>query len=102
MAVVAAMMVYSNYVPGQGTRWALLILPALPVAAWGAAHLAKLRGYPPGAGYGLFIFGFFVSGFLAGTHSPVTIGFAFVFVTLLPPVVLMGLPKKPHRFRGED
>ena len=94
LAVVAAVVSYFTFQPGRGTKWALLMLPALPLVAWRSSHLARLRGYPGSAGYGLFAFGFFASGFIAGTRSPVTVGFAFVFVALLPTVVLFALPKK--------
>lgn len=101
MATVAAVVSYYDYLPGKGTKWALLMLPALPFAAWGASHLARLRGYPSAAGYGLFVFGFFASSLIAGSSTPVTVGFAFLFVALLPPVVLLALPKKTGLFRRE-
>ena len=94
LAIAAAILCYFTYVPGKGTRWALLILPALPLVAWGCLHLAQHRGYPSAAGCGLFILGLFVSGLIAGTKSTLTIGFAFVFVTLLPTIVLLVLPRK--------
>ena len=94
MAVLAAVIGYYDYVPGKGTKWALLLVLALPLAAWGASHLARHRGYPRGAGYGLFVFGFFASSLIAGSRTPLTVGFAFLFVALLPVVVLLALPKK--------
>jgi hypothetical protein len=101
LAIVAAVVSYFDYVPGKGTKWILLILPALPLVAWGCSHLARHRGYPSGAGYGLFIFGFFASSFIAGVHTPITVGFALVFVVLLPTIVLFALPKKSGHFRHE-
>ena len=101
LAVVAAVVSYFDYVPGKGTKWILLVLPALPLVACGGSHQARHRCYPSAAGYGLFIFGFFASSFIAGTHSPATVGFAIVFVALLPAVVLLALPSKPGYFRRE-
>ncbi len=101
LAIVAAVASYFDYVPGKGTKWLLLILPALPLVAWGCSHLARHRGYPSAAGYGLFIFGFFASSLIAGVHTPITVGFALVFVTLLPTVVFLVLPSKSGHFRRE-
>lgn len=99
LAILAAVVSYFDFVPGKGTKWILLILPALPLAAWGSSHLARHRGYPSAAGYSVFVFGFFASSFIAGVHTPITVGFALVFVALLPTVVLLALPKKSGHFR---
>jgi hypothetical protein len=98
LAILAAVVSYFDYTPGKGTKWILLILPALPLVAWGCSHLARHRGYPSAAGYGLFIVGFFASGFIAGSHTPATVGFALVFVALLPTIVLLALPVKSGHF----
>lgn len=97
MATIAAVASYFTFVPGEGTKWALLMLPALPLAAWGASHLARLRGYPSGAGYGLFVLGLFFSSFLAGTRSPLTVGFGFLFTALFPWILLLSIPNKARQ-----
>jgi hypothetical protein len=95
LAIVAAVASYSDYAPGKGTKWILLILPALALVAWGCSHLARHRGYPSAAGYGLLIMGFFAAGFIKGASTPFTVGFALVFVAVLPAVVLLALPIRP-------
>ena len=97
LALAAAIMTHLTYVPGRGSKWALLILPALPLVAWGSLHLAQHRGYPSGAGCGLFIVGLFVSGLIAGSRGVTAVGVAIIFVTLLPAVVLLALPRKSGR-----
>jgi len=99
LAIAAAVIAYFEYVPGKGTKWMLLVLPALPLTVWGCSHLARYRGYPSGAAYGLFVLGIIASNFVAANRSPLTIGFAFVFMALLPAVVLLVLPKKSDHFR---
>lgn len=99
LAAVGAVAVYFNYAPGKGTKWALLLLPALPLTAWGSYHLGRQRGYPGGAGCGLFMFALFVSGLIAGVHTPVTVGFSFVFVGIMPVAVLLALPRKSRHSR---
>jgi hypothetical protein len=92
-------MTYLDFQPGTGTIWILAILPALPLAARGSANLARYRGYPSAAAYGLFALAFFVSGFIGLTRSPLTLGFAFLFMGLMPPVVLLALPRKSRHLR---
>jgi hypothetical protein len=94
IAIVAAIMTYLDVLSGKGTLWILVILAALPLIAWGSANLAKCRGYPSAAAYGLFAIAFVASGFIGLTRSPLTLGFAFLFMGLMPPVVLLALPRK--------
>ncbi len=75
------------------------MLVALPFVVWGCSHLARYRGYPSAAAYGLVVLGVFISGFVLTTHSPLTVGFAFIFIELLPLTVLLALPKKAEHYR---
>jgi hypothetical protein len=99
LAIVSAVGAYFDYTPGQGTNWAWMVLLALPVVAWGCSHLARLRGYPSAAAYGLVVAGMFVSGFVVMAPSPLVVGFMFIFVELLPVGVLLALPDKSFRHR---
>jgi hypothetical protein len=86
--------------------WALLFLSTMPALGWGAAHLARFRGYPSGGGCGLCVIGYLVSGLL-GTTSPHPLAFAVgvSFMSSLPIVVLFALPKhsrRGHHHRNRD
>jgi peptidoglycan/LPS O-acetylase OafA/YrhL len=96
LVIAGAVGAYYTYQPGEGTSWVLLMLPGMPLAAWGCAHLARHRGYSTTAGYALFVFGFGLMSFVPGTHTPVTVGFGFIFAALVPVVVLFALPDKSH------
>jgi len=63
MPIVSAIVAYHDYTPGKGTKWAWLVLLALPVVTWACTHLARYRGYPSGAAYGLVVAGFIISAF---------------------------------------
>jgi integral membrane sensor domain MASE1 len=75
MAIVSAIVAYRDYTPGKGNKWAWLILLALPVVTWACTHLARYRGYPSGAAYGLVVAGFIISGFTIVSRSPLDVGF---------------------------
>jgi hypothetical protein len=89
--------------------WVLLFFSTMPAVGWGAAHLARARGYPSGGGCGLCVVGYLVSGFL-GTTSPNPVAFAVgvSFMISLPIVVLLVLPNKArhshrrHHHRDKD
>jgi len=99
IAALGAVMAYVELQRGKASLWLLLVIAAMPLLAWGSANLAQYRGYPGAAGYGLFILAFFVSGFIGLTRSPLTVGFAFLFMGLMPPVVLLALPRKSGHLR---
>jgi hypothetical protein len=94
LTVLGAVESHFDYAPGKGTTWAYLIMAALPIAAWGASHLARYRGYSTGVGYGLFVLGAIFSGCLAGGTEPEAAGIVCLFAELLPVVVLLALPRK--------
>jgi hypothetical protein len=98
IAIISAIAGYFDYEPGKGTKWAWAILLALPIVTWGCSHLARYRGYPSVAAYGLVVLGVFVSGFVILSRSPLIVGFMFIFVELLPITVLLALPKKAGIF----
>jgi hypothetical protein len=99
LATIAAVAGYFDYAPGKGTKWVFVMLLALPFVVWGCSHLARYRGYPSAAAYGLVLFGLLISGFVLTTRSPLTVGFTFIFIELLPVTVLLALPKKSGRYR---
>src|SRR5438552_13648060 len=81
---VAAVGAYFDDKPGKGTKWAWLVLPAVPLVGWGCGHLARYRGYPSTAAYGLFVLASIVSSLIGINRSPLTFGVAFVFLGLMP------------------
>lgn len=98
-AGVAAAGPYVVQVPDWKDYWAVLVAPSLVLAVWGCSHFARQKGYPGGAAFGLFAFALAVAAF-AGLHkSPLNVGSIFVFVNILPPVVLLTLPRKPAYLR---
>jgi hypothetical protein len=99
MAIVSAIVAYRDYTPGKGSKWAWLILLALPVVTWACTHLARYRGYPSGAAYGLVFVGFFISGVTIVSRSPLVVGFMFICMEAIPVGVLLALPKKSGHFR---
>jgi len=92
MAGITAFLCYDTWVPGQGSKWGFLILVAVPVIAWGCSHLALERGYPTSVAYCLFIISFFAAAAIGFSQDPKAIGFAFLFVGLMPPVIIISLP----------
>jgi hypothetical protein len=95
IALTAAIGVYFDWKPGRGSNWVWLILPAVPLAIWGCANLAKDRGYPEVAAYALFVLSSALAGIVGMSRSPVIFGFAFLFAILMPTFILLSLPKKP-------
>ena len=78
------------------------IAMGLAFSVWGCGHLSRHRGYPTYAAYFLFGLGLtIIGGLIAGLPGMLeakTVGFIFVFATLVPAVVLMALPvKKDNR-----
>src|SRR5438876_11632645 len=75
--------------------WILVLLATLPASGWGSSHLAQSRGYSSGAGCGLCIVGYFISGLLGTTsRHPLALCVGVLFIVLLPTVVLLALPNK--------
>ena len=99
LVLCAALIAYFYFEPGKRTDFiALLMLPGLAFSVWGCGHLSRHRGYPTYAAYFLFLLGLGIIGALIGGLPGMlqakTVGFIFVFATLVPAVVLMALPVK--------
>jgi hypothetical protein len=92
LASLTAYQCHETWIPGEGSKWGLLILLAAPIIAWGCSHLAQERGYPTSVAYCLFIVSFFAATLIGFNEQPKAIGFAFLFVGLMPPVILLSLP----------
>jgi hypothetical protein len=99
IAIVSAIGAYFDFVPGKGSKWAWAVLLALPVVTWGCSHLARYRGYPSAAAYGLVVLGVIIASFTIMSRSPLIIGFMFICIEAIPVGVLLALPKKPGKFR---
>jgi hypothetical protein len=103
LAIIPAAGMYFDKSRRMAWLWILLVLASLPMVGWGAAHLARSRGYPGAGGCGLCIAAYLVSGFVGTTSPyPLAFGIGIVFIALLPTVVLLSLPnklKKPRRRR---
>ncbi len=103
LALIPALGMYFDTGRKMVWLWILLLLATLPAIGWGSSHLAQSRGYSSGAGCGLCIVGYVVSGFLGTTcPQPLALGVGVLFVVLLPTVVLLALPNKSghsHRRR---
>ena len=92
LAALTAWKCHDTWVPGEGTKWGLLILLALPIIAWGCSHLALERGYPTSVAYCLFIVSLFVAALIGFNENPNALALAFVFAGVMPPVILISLP----------
>jgi len=92
IAGLTAFKSYEAWIPDQGTKWGLLILAALPLLGWGCSHLAMERGYPVSVAYCLLVVALLAATAIGATQLPATIGLAFFFVGLMPPVILLSLP----------
>ena len=98
LAIIPAVGMYFDTTMKMVWLWILLLLATLPAVGWGSSHLAKSRGYSSGAGCGLCIVAYVVSGFLGTTSPhPLALGIGFLFIVLLPTVVLLTLPNKSER-----
>ena len=98
LAIVPAVGMYFDTKRSMVFLWIVLFFATLPAIGWGASHLAVSRGYSSGAGCGLCIVGYLVSGFLGTTSPhPLAMGIGVLFVVLLPAVVLLALPNKARR-----
>jgi hypothetical protein len=95
MAIVPSVGMYLDPTRSMALLWILLLLATLPAIGRGASHLALSRGYSTGAGCGLCIVGYVISGFLGTTSPhPLAMGVGVLFIVLLPTVVLLALPNK--------
>src|SRR3954471_24153418 len=83
LLIAAAVGAYFDFKPDEGTRWIVLLIPALPLAIWGCSNLAVLRGYSNGVTFALFLTSLLLSSFIGATQSHITVGFAFVFAGLM-------------------
>ena len=92
IASLTAFKCHQAWIPDKGTPWGLLILAALPWIGWGCSHLALERGYPTSAAHSLVVVGLLVAVLIGASQLPGTIGLAFVFVAVMPPVMLLSLP----------
>ena len=103
LAIVPAVGMYFDTTRSMVILWILLLVATLPAVGWGTSHLALSRGYSTGAGCGLCLVGYIVSGFLGTTSPhPLALGVGVLFMVLLPTVVLLALPSKSshsHRRR---
>src|SRR4051794_18272712 len=98
LAIVPAVGMYFDTTRSMVLLWILLLVATLPAIGWGTSHLALSRGYSTGAGCGLCIVGYVISGFLGTTSPhPLALGIGVLFVVLLPTVVLLSLPNKARR-----
>jgi len=92
IAAVTAFKCYHAWVPGQGTLWALLLLPSLPFNGWGCSQLAQDRGYPSSVGYLFLLVALLAAVAIGVTQLPATVGLAFVFVAVCPFFMVLSLP----------
>lgn len=90
---------YVVQVPDTKQYWAVLVIPSLFLSVWGVSHLARQKGYPGGAAYGLFAFALAVAAIAGFGKSPLNAGSIFVFVDILPLIVVLTLPRKPTYLR---
>ena len=98
-ALVAGAGPFLDPVREDARYWSFLVLPALISAVWGCSHLARRKGYPAGAAYGLFAFALLVVVVAGFQRSPLGVGWLFLFVDILPPLVLLAMPRKPRYLR---
>jgi uncharacterized membrane protein len=104
LLVVSAAAIPLTYGPQHHQeKWAVLMFASLLPGIWGCAHLARCRGYPSVAAYGLFVLGFFFGGFIfALVRSPGTVTLPCLLSLVLPVTILFVLPNKGrhhHRHR---
>jgi hypothetical protein len=85
--------------PISGVKWSWVVLSGLPLIAWGCSHLARQRGYPSLAAYGLFVFALTVAYFVSGARTQQIACVLFLFVGILPVTVLLLLPKRTKYLR---
>jgi len=98
-AAVAAAGPYVVQIPDVKQYWAALVIPSLLLSVWGVSHMARQKGYPGGAAYGLFAFALAVAAVAGLAKSPLDAGSIFIFVDILPVVVVFTLPRKPTYLR---
>ena len=102
-AIVAAIGMSLDPTRKMAWLWILLFVATLPAFGWGSSHLARHRGYPSGAGCGLCIVAYLMSGFLGTTSPhPLALGIGVLFIVLLPTGVLLALPNKSGRSRRSN
>ena len=94
LLAVTAYQCHETWLPGKGTVWAWLLVPALALVAWGCSHLARHRGYPSSAAYGIVLVALPVSGGIGMSQTPLTIAVACGFAGVMPTVLLLALPKR--------
>lgn len=99
LSLSGAIMAVLGHEPINGIKWSWVVIAGLPLIAWGCSHLARQRGYPSGAAYGLFSFALLVAYFVSGTRTPQIACIGFLFVGLLPTTVLLLLPKRTKYLR---
>ena len=79
--------------------WTWLAIPGFGLVLWGCTHLARSKGFPSTAAYGLSLFALAVAAVAGWSKTPLNLGTISVFVNLLPTVVLLVLPKRPGYLR---
>ena len=100
LAIVPAVGMYFDANRSMAWVWILSLVATIPAIGWGSSHLALSRGYSTGAGCGLCIVGYVISGFLGTTSPhPLALGVGVLFILLLPTVVLLALPNKSGHSR---
>ena len=95
-AIIPAVGMYHEPTRELFWLWALFGFATIPAVGWGSVHLAKSRGYSSGAGCGLSIVAYIVSGFL-GTTSPHPRRLPKCQVTRLNPPLLDNNPYNHQR-----
>ena len=96
-ACTSAIVVFFTWAPRKPNPTALLSLLALPLAIWGCGNYAKWKGQSSGLSHSLFVISFFLGGFITRGRMIRFTGFIFLFVVLLPMVVLWSLPNRIRR-----
>jgi|SRR2546429_2691394 len=96
---VGAAGTYIYWKPGRYNPWAFMLLAGVPLAVWGCASLAKSKGYSSAIAYGSFMVAWITAGVVLPKNFVPAIGFVFLFVTLLPGIVVLVLPDKGNYYR---
>lgn len=99
LSISGAVMAVLGREPINEIKWSWIVVAGLPLIAWGCSHLARQRGYPSGAAYGLFGFALMVAYFVSSNRTQQIVCIGFLFVAILPITVLLLLPKRTKYLR---